>query len=199
MQDAKAIRVRAGRHLGLILLLGVTACTSAARFINEDLDPLTSVTVTSTRTPLLFYRDSPSRAAYARNFLHLAPIEINRSGSYRYYIWISAWSTMETADLAERRDRLESIIVFADGEPVILKLAGWTPEAIGTSEPTYLKPVASAADAYYEVTIDQIRHITNAKDIRLGSGSSRSDSYEPWDDQGAVRESMRAFLEHVAG
>jgi hypothetical protein len=198
MHVAEENRVGARRYLGLILLLGLAACASTAKLINEDLDPVTSVTVTSTKTPMLFYRDNPARAAYARNYLHLAPIEINRSGSYRYYIWISAWSTMETADLAERRDRLESIIVFADSEPVILQLAGWTPDAIGASEPAYLKPVASAADAYYEVTIDQIRHITNAKDVRLSTGSSRSDSYEPWDDQQSVLEGMRAFLEHVA-
>ena len=52
------------------------------------------------------------------------------------------------------RDDLESIVIFADGEPLLFELSGWTPDTIGASEPVYVKPMASAADAYYQVTMD---------------------------------------------
>lgn len=198
MRSTDTNGVKAGGHFGLLLLLGIAACTSPSGLINEDLDPMTSVTVTSSNTPLVFYQDNPSQAAYARNYLHLGPIEVNHSGSYRYYIWISAWSTMQTADPSVQRDRLESIIVFADAEPLALDLAGWTPEAIGTSESVYVKAVASAAVAYYEVTIDQIRLIAGASDIRLSAGSVQPDSYASWDNQGTARKSMHAFLDYAA-
>jgi hypothetical protein len=143
---------------------------------------------------MVFYRDVSGRAAYARDFVHMAPLEVNRGGDYRYYLWLGIWNTMEDAGAEQPRDGFESIVIFADGEPLPLELAGWTAAAIGASEPVYMKPVASAADAYFAVTSDQLRLIAEAKDVRLQSTGSRNDSYEPWDDQKTAKASLIEFL-----
>ena len=114
-------------------------------------------------------------------------IEINSGGSYRYYLWLGIWSTVQDVDERERRDRFESIVLFADGEPLVLDVAGWTPEPIGASEPVYVRPVASAADAYYAVTVDQIRLIAKAKDLQLITSGTTRQSFELWDDQSSAR------------
>jgi hypothetical protein len=144
---------------------------------------------------MVFYRDVSGRAAYARDYVHVAPLEVNRSGAYRYYLWLGIWNTMEDARSDQSRDGFESIVVFADGEPLPLEIAGWTATAIGASEPVYLKPVASAADAYYEVTLDQLRLISEAKDVRLQSTGKRRGSYEPWDDQKSAKAGLIEFLD----
>lgn len=185
----KAVR----RLPALILVFGLVACATSSRLTNEFLDPLTGVTVTSNDTPLVLYRDNPSRAAYARNYVHLGPIQVNRSGNYQYYLWVGVWNTMQT-NTNKHRDGFDSITVFADGEPLSLKLAGWTPEAIGTSVPVYLKPVASATDAYYQVTVDQIRVIAEASDIRIRTTGTSPKEYQLWDSQRAARKSLEAFL-----
>jgi hypothetical protein len=174
--------------------LTIVGCASPSPIVAEKLDPLTGVTVTFAETPLVLYRDNPSRAAYARNFVHLGPIQVNRAGSYRYYLWLGIWNTMQVEDLSGHRDGFESIIVFADGEPLTLELVGWTPEAIGASEPTYLKPVASTADAYYEVTADQIRLIANSRDIRIHVVGTSPKEFQLWDDQMSARNSLAEFL-----
>jgi hypothetical protein len=180
-------------------LAGLTACLllincASSPTISEKLDPVTGITVTFATTPLVLYRDNPSQAAYARNYVHLGPIQVNRSGSYRYYLWVGAWNTMQVADIPEHRDGFESIIVFADGEPLALELKGWTPESIGASEPTYLKPVASTADAYYEVTADQIRLIAGARDIRVRATGTAPREFQLWDQQNSARNSLTEFL-----
>jgi hypothetical protein len=76
-----------------------------------------------------------------------------------------------------------------------LQISGWTEDAIGASEPGYLKPVASAADAYYEVTPDQLRLIAEATDIRLQSTASKRNTYEPWDDQKTAKAGLIEFLD----
>lgn len=176
------------------LILVSTACSSDPTLIGERLDPFTSVTVRYSRTPMVFYRDVSGRAAYARDFVHVAPLEVNRSGDYRYYLWLGIWNTMDDAGTEQVRDGFESIVIFADGEPLPLELAGWTVAAIGASEPVYMKPVASAADAYFEVTSDQLRLIAEAQDVRLQSTGSRNDSYEPWDDLKTAKASLIEFL-----
>ena len=178
----------------LCVLLGVSGCASSPPTVNERLDELTGVTVTYASTPLMFYRDNPSQAAYARNFINAGPIQINRSGSYRYFLWVSSWSTMQVTNPAVVRDGLESIVIFADGEPLLLELSGWTPDTMGIRDPVYLKPMATAADAYYQVTVDQIRLIAESTDIRLRTAGPRPRDYELWDNQLSAKASLTEFL-----
>lgn len=176
-------------------ILILSACSSNAGLVRSKLDPVTSVTISYSQTPMVFYRDVSGRAAYARDYVHLAPLEVNRSGSYRYYLWLGIWNTMEDARPEPSQDGFESVVIYADGEPLPLEIAGWTADAIGAGEPVYLKPVASAADAYYELTVDQLRLIAEAQDVRLQLTGPRRESYEPWDDQTAARAALVKFLD----
>lgn len=178
-----------------LYVLVTSGCSSDSAMVRDQLDPVTSVTISYCQTPMVFYRDVSGRAAYARDFVHLAPLEVNRGGDFRYYLWLGIWNTMEDPRADQSRDGFESIVIFADGEPLPLEIAGWTVAAIGASKPVYLKPVASAADAYYAVTVDQLRLIAEARDVRLKTTGSRNESYEPWDNQKSARESLTEFLE----
>ena len=180
--------------ISALLLPLLSACAgNDARTVNK-LDSLTGVTITYSEAPMVFYRDDSGKAAHARNFVHLAPLEINRMGDFRYFLWLGIWNTLQDADPGDARDGFESIVIFADGEPLSLDLAGWTATAIGASEPVYIKPVSSAADAYYEVTIDHLRVIAGATDLRIQSTGPRQRSFELWDNQTAAKASLREFL-----
>ena len=184
------------KHIALFTILIIAGCasTTPAPTVREKLDPLTGVTVTTSDRPLILYHDNSGRAAYAKNYLHMGPVQVNRSGDYQYYLWMAGWSTMQTPGLADRQESLESIVIFADGEPLLLDLAGRTPEVIGTSEPVYLKPVASAIEAYYRVTADQIRLIAEARDIRLRTSGPNSREFGLWDNQQAAKSDLLEFL-----
>jgi hypothetical protein len=180
--------------IAMIIAVIIAACASNPPIVREKLDPLTGVTVTFSNTPLIMFRDDSGRAAFARNYIHMGPIQVNRSGSYRYYLWLGAWNTMQSVGPTEHQDSLESIVLFVDGEPMSLDLAGWTPEAIGTSEPVYLKPVASSVDAYYRVTADQIRLIAQSTDLTLRTSGANSREFSPWDNQQLARAELLEFL-----
>ena len=176
------------------MLLGMLGCASSSPTVYEKMDELTGVTITYASAPLMFYRDNASQAAYARNFVNAGPIQVNRSGSYRYFLWVSSWSTMQVTDPLAVRDGLESIVIFADGEPLLFELSGWTPDTIGISESVYVKPMASATDAYYQVTVDQIRLIAESSDIRLRTAGPRPRDFELWDNQTSAKASLAEFL-----
>jgi hypothetical protein len=172
----------------LATLLGA-GCVSTTTLVEEKLDLGTGVTVTHTTAPIVLYRDNSAYAAHARDY------EINRMGEYSYYLWLGIWSTISDADRSYQRDGFESITLYADGEPLQLELLGWTLESIGVSEPVYVKPVASAADAYYRVTMDQIRLLANAQEIELHAGTAPVRVYLMWDRQGSAHASLREFLD----
>jgi hypothetical protein len=183
--------------LQTVFLFCVSSCATFGASTIETLDPLTSVTLTAVKTPMIFYRDDSGHSAYAREFANLGPIQVNRSGQYRYFLWIGIWSTGQETDDTRRRDSFESPVLFIDGEPFQLQVAGWNPESIGASEDIYAKPVASAIDAYYEVTLDVIRLLVNSSDVRLRSSGESAASFEPWNDQQTAHGSLRDFLQVI--
>ena len=182
------------RIAAFMLALTLTACASQDSVIRNKLDPTTGVTITYSQTPMVFYRDESGKAAHARNFVHLGPLEVNRMGDFRYFLWLGVWNTLQDARPGETRDGFESIVIYADGEPLALEISGWTVEAIGASEAVYLRPVSSAADAYYEVTVDHLRLIAASSDIRVQSTGSRPQSYELWDEQKSAKAGLAEFL-----
>ncbi len=194
------MKYRRRLHAFLVALgfsLALSSCASGSSAVVEDLDPLTGVTVTRTTSPLVLYRESSASAAHARDFVYVGPVLVNRMGRHDYYLWMGIWSTIRDSDPSRQRDGFESIVIYADGEPMQLEIKGWTPDSIGVSEPVYLKPVSSAADAFYTVTYDQIRLIAEADDIRLRTESVRSQRYELWENQGTARQRLNAFLEYL--
>ena len=186
------------RHLFLLLTLSLAACAASPVAVREHMDRHTGVTVYRSGAPLVFYKDSSSRAAHARDYVYAGPIEIDRMGEIRYYLWLGIWSTMPVTDQAEQRDGFESVTIFADGEPLPLVITGWNESAIGAQEPIYGKPVASAADAFYEVTLDQLRLIAESRDLRLLTSGSRAANFEPWDREQSAMEGLRRFVEHAS-
>jgi len=186
--------MRIARLALLLAALGMAACASQGELVAEKLDPVTSVTVSYSTTPMIFYHDMSGRAAYARNFVDMAAFEVNRMGTYRYYLWLGIWNTIQGVPTAREGDGFESVVIFADGNPLPLEITGWTPESFGGSEPVFVKPVASAIDAYYAVTVDQLRLLAAAQDLRLQPASAERAAYEPWDAQTRARESLRALI-----
>lgn len=169
-------------------------CAHSPPPVGQKLDPQTSVTITYSPVPILLYRDDPVHAAHARNFVSLAPLEVDRSGDYKYFLWLAIWNTNHSVGELDGRDGFESLILYADGEPLELDVAGWSPSTIGASEPVFSQPVASAIDAYYEVTADQLRFIADASQLSLRTTGFETQSFELWDQQTIARDRFKRFV-----
>ena len=180
------------------LFIFVLASCASSPGVQEFLDPETSVTVSYTDTPVILYQDRSGRAAFARDYVNVGPIQVNQMGRTRYYIWLGIWSTIETQYDGRGAGGFELVTIYADGEPMLMDLAGWTPAALGVTRPIYIKPVSSAAEAYYEVSIDQIRLLAAAQEIRVQTTGERSASYEMWDSSESAKRGFREFLATVS-
>jgi hypothetical protein len=180
----------------ILLLVNLAACADHGTRIAEELDPLTGVTITRSQVPLVFYRDNSGVAAHAKSLVHLGPLEVNRMGEYRYYLWLGIWNTLQDAAPGVSRDGFESIVIYADEEPLPLDIMGWSAEAIGASRPAYVQPVSSSTDAYYEVTVDHLRLIAAATRVRIHTTGNKAHSYELWNDQKSAKASFQEFLKN---
>jgi len=191
--------MRLRQHLpALLVAIFATGCGTSPEVVADKLDPLTAVTVTTSTSPLILYQDNSAHAAHARDFVYVGPVQINRMGEYRYYLWLGIWSAIPDTLPSRQRDGFDSITIFADGEPFELTLGGWSAEAVGASESVYVKPVASAAEAYYEVTVDQIRVLAASNDIRLLTSGPANSAFELWNGQKSAFDDLQLFLERTA-
>ena len=181
----------------LVTLASLAACADSGPLVTDQLDPLTGVTVTRAVKPLVMYRDRSAQSAFGRDYVYLGPIEINNMGERHYYFWFGIWSTLDSVDRSMTLDEFESVVIYADGEPLSLQLAGTTPGSIGVSEPVYVKPTASATDAFYVVTIDQIRVVAESRDLELRVGNFKPVHYVPWDTAESVTAGIREFTRSV--
>ena len=184
------------RTILMLLMLVLGACASSPG-MQEFLDPETSVTVSYTDTPVILYQDRSGRAAFARDFVNIGPIQVNQMGRERYYLWLGIWTTVEIRYDDRRMDGFELVTIYADGEPMLLDVVGWSPSAIGATKSIYSKPVSSAQEAYYEVSVDQIRMLGNAAEIRVQTSGERGTSYEMWDSSESATRGFRDFLQGV--
>ena len=176
------------------IIMCLSSCSSTGAFVDQRLDPRTGVTVRWAREPVILYLDNSAYGAHARKFVSMGPIEVNQMGSYSYYLWFGVWNTVRDIErMMQDRDGFESVVLFVDGTPLPLNLAGWTLDSIGLSEPAYVKPVAGAADAYYPVTLDQIRMIARSRDIELHTSAGPLATYVPWDGPNAAADTFGAF------
>jgi len=193
MNDMLGSRTQFACQVAILLLL--TACSSSAPLTRQHLDPLTGATITRASEPLVLYRDLSAKAANAREYVYLGPIEVNTMGVRKYYLWLGVWGTYDTR--SDAIDDFESVVIFADGEPLSLSASGWTLSTIGASEPVYTPPVAGATDAWYQVTVDQIRLIAESRDIELRAGTAVPRHYMPWESTDAASASLVEFLRQV--
>lgn len=177
----------------LVTLLLAGACASNSELVRSKLDPRTSVTISYSKSPFIFFRPLSAAQADAKEYVYAGPLEVNRSGDYRYYLWLSSWGTMDSGEIDTRQQRFEAVDIIADGNAITLKVAGESEAAIGASEPVYPKPAGWATDLYYEVTVEQLRTIAAASSLQLRFRST-SETFLPWDDHVPAKAGLNGFL-----
>ena len=177
--------------LALILL---ASCAGNDTAVLQRLDPETGVTIKRASAPIVMYRDMSANSAFGRDYVYVGPIQVNNMGQREYFLWLGIWGSSDAVEPGRKMDDFETVVLYADGEPLSLEVRGWTPGSIGASGDVYVKPVASAIDGYYRVTIDQMRLIAESRDLELRAGSTKPQRYVPWDSAKGSSEALVAFL-----
>jgi hypothetical protein len=144
----------------------------------ERVDEKTAVTVVTLPEPLLF---SGARGTLGQPLdLALGPVEINRMGEKRWYVWVSLLG----ADLRDGEPRLWLV---SGGERLVELVPLPKEFAPSVSEAPYARPAHWATERYYEVAPDQLAALagrTLAVELAWpGAGSWR---FEAWNDQAAL-------------
>ena len=175
----------------------LSACTAVQPTVIEKMDELTAVTVTYCRTPLVMSPDTPLNREARRDYVQVGVIEVNQMGALKYYLWLGITEVNQGASADTYKEGFEAIVFTANDESFGLDVAGWTPAVIGTSEPVYQKLFLDSADAYYQVTLEQIQLLMDSDSLKLRTTGSAPREFVSWYSQETFEGDLAEFLRTV--
>lgn len=181
--------------LAAAALLGACATQQAA--VVDRLDENTGVTVTYSRTPLVFSSGKTADSFPQMDLVQVGPVEINRMGTLEYYLWLGITEYRLRDNANSQPPQYESIELDLDGEKVRLDVAGWSYADIGTSEPVYNRLFNTSIDAYYAIELPQISRLIEANEIKLRTAGQDAVEYTLSFDARRAREDLREFHRSV--
>jgi hypothetical protein len=138
----------------------LAGCASEAPLESSlDSQGRTEVRATSVLT---LARPTPRFSEAARDYLYLAPVEVNEMGLRRHYLWLGLATTVDRAWLWAESSEPATLVLVLDDVPIALPLAPWDAAAPGftTAAPTYSTLRA-------QVTLDELERLATASAIRI--------------------------------
>ena len=189
MDASKSSAARSIRQGSLLVVLAgmlLAACGTAApgQRATEYLDESSGVTITRVAAPFTFYSDDPSRAANARDYLDAAPLALNRSGTYSWWLWLGEWSTIDRGASGGdgQMPDIAVLQLIVDGEPMELDMQSRTGRIPGAGPLPYVGTVDTARSILLPLTSSQVARVGRATRIgirtQMADGEARH--WQPW-------------------
>jgi len=124
-------------------------------------------------------RAAPRFSSAARDYLYLAPVEVNTTGVRRDYLWVGLSSTVDRRWLSAEPPTAASVVLALDGLRVVLPLSPWD-TALAPSLHSTAAPVYQAQRA--AISLDQLERLARAESVHVQvvSGDGSTDTYELW-------------------
>lgn len=181
--------------LALALPAARQAEGQAESSVREYVDDITAASITVPQHPLVFARERTDLAVNARDYITLAPLEINRSGTRRYFWSGYLWSTIDRREGEPVVAAGDQLVLLADGRPILLAGDGRALRDQGVGEPPIRVPVRSAKAVLFAADPETIAYAAHAAELRIDLiHVGITESFVLWKDS---RSELREFAERV--
>jgi hypothetical protein len=181
----------------LAALAFLSACAAGQPPVVEKLDDLTAVTITHSRTPLFLSPETETTGTTAREFVQIGVIEVNQMGALEYFLWLGIWDRDIFNSGEAQPDGYASIVIVTEAESLPFEIHDWNHASIGTSERAYEQIFPEELDAYYEVSLEQIKMLAEATSLKLQTTGPEAKRFVPWYNQDKGKADLQAFVSAV--
>jgi hypothetical protein len=161
----------------------VSSCGTTDQRVLERLDATTGRTLVTADEIGVFARTDARFSRSARDYLYVAPVEVNQQGLRQYYLWVGVASTLDHEYLSIPASLPRKLHMLVDDELVELALR---PRGQGVPEsgrqPLFQTPAALRAEYLARVSLYQIEMIGNAfpASISTEDGAGAALTYSLW-------------------
>jgi len=180
----------------LLALLAALLC-AAAKPPDEYLDEETAATLTIVAEPMVFACDRRDLGAYARDYLTLAAVAVNRNRHVSYVLLAYFWSTVAPHLRPDALPAPELLVLQADDRQIELHRGAPTARDAGISVLVHPPPGTAASPLVYPTDLATLRFLAEAHRLKVLSDSNATPTgFVLWDDE---RDALRAFVQHLGG
>jgi hypothetical protein len=173
------------RLLGLLVGLLPAACQSGGGVV-ERLDRDSGLTIVTDPEWLVFARTEGRYSRSARDYVYLAPMEINERGARQYYLWVGIASTIDRPFLEASIMTPDTLFLELAGAPVEFELKPWD-EALPplSAFEAYDAPVTPTIVLVARITVDQLLLLAGQElpGIRVAARDAPSTEYVLWEQR----------------
>ena len=124
---------------------------------------------------LVFARERRELAVHARDYLSLAPVDVNRSGVHARYFVGYAWSTIDSRPLGDEPSQPPRFVLVADGRRIPLVPHEGPLVELGLGAPPLPPPARSATLVVAPASEEEqefVRAATEVRAVLLRDGAS---------------------------
>jgi len=162
-------------RLSLITLLAVSlaACvTISDKDSRSWLDTRTAAAITAQIEPIVLSREDFPAGVNVRDYVEIGAFDVNRPGARKQYLSFTLWSTIDrsVSQWSSTAVDYSSVTLWADDQPIQLKLSAASHTDLGISTPVFTRPSPTAHQMYYEVTLAQLSALAQAQRWTLAPG-----------------------------
>jgi len=180
-------------RLSSIALVGllIAAC-SASPTSREYLDESTAATITVANEGWVFARPRTDLAIHAQDYITITPVQVNRNGERRLYLYCQLWSTIDRRQNQRILPEGAELALLVDDRTIAL--AGNTPELrrLGFGKEPVRAPNNLAEIRVQPVDADMLRFMVTADRIEvMMKNETATDRFALWRGD---RTSIEAFL-----
>lgn len=144
----------------------------------------TGATIFRVAAPLMLDHTAPRFDSRLDEWILLAPLEINRAGNYRLFLWVEL--PVEHNGLA--------LVLDVDGQPMELVLATKNRRSIAVGKDVYADQSAFGYSGYYHLSEAQLLRLADSGNIRVNVKGIEG-AFETEDPQLAIRETFRQIAQ----
>lgn len=132
---------------------------SAVETVREYVDERTAVSVAYATTPLVFMREHASLGVNVREYLSLAPVELNAMGRETYYLFGYLWYTGAVS--GESLEALgRELVLLGEDRRIRLKAVGNSLRETGLSGPPWPPPVPGGHPVMFVIDAEALRYLS---------------------------------------
>lgn len=171
------------------LLLGACSSTPPAPG-REIFDEQTGNTLTVVSKPIVFARERTDVAAHARDYATLVAIEVDHSGTFKNYLLLHRWSTVDTRMSPPPGSEEGEMRLLGEGRELKLQPLDALPISVNSGGELHVPRHGAAVTRAFAVDKDILRFIAASRLLMLQMPKEALDTpfqiYE--DGRGALQE-----------
>jgi hypothetical protein len=187
------------RRLWIFALMAqaLCACSGTPSLPGREIfEERTGNTLTVVSKPIVFARDRSDVAAYARDYATLVAIEVDQSGTFKDYLLLYRWSTVDSRMLSRPQSNEGAMRLLSEGRELNLEPLESLPVNVVSDRELHVPHHGAALMRAYAIDLATLRFIAASRALTLQMPQeSLNAPFTIWEDG---RPALNRFVRQIS-